>query len=325
MTVHQLPSISNPEIFEDLICDLFNEIELTNTYKKFGKSGHLQKGIDVFSVEKDTAIQCKKKDLNRKEITIKNELLNDIEKDVKSIIDKKLKINISKLYIASTYKDHPEVDEFCEDLKARLDLNFEIIYWGWQTLESKICSHINLLEKYFPHFIINTISSEQKLQRNLDLKKKIKKDFAKWLDYSTDKSSLSSAVLLRNFEGTQYPDSNEPDQFNEYSWFKAEIDNLYHKGMEFGIGITEIALLPNDQWDITNDDDSNANAENVKVLKIGQINFSDIVDYDLEGDEYFHYPHLFCKFNYEGTPFENIYYRNIDKIYERYELSNKKG
>ena len=35
---HQLPTISNPGLFEDLICDLFNEIESTNTYKKFGKS-----------------------------------------------------------------------------------------------------------------------------------------------------------------------------------------------------------------------------------------------------------------------------------------------
>ena len=128
-------------------------------------------------------------------------------------------------------------------------------------------------------------------------------------------------MILRDFESNQYPDSNEPDQFNQYTWFSAEINSLYHNGMEFVIGITEIAILPNEQWDFINND--NSNLKNVKVLKIGQINFSDIVDYDIEGDEYYHQPHIFCKFNYEGTPFENIYYVNADKIYERFELSDK--
>jgi hypothetical protein len=94
---HQLPTLSIAETFEDLICDLFNEIENTNTYKKFGKSGHKQKGIDIFSVEKDVAIQCKKKDLTRREISIRQELLNDIEKDVNLILNQNLKIKISKL------------------------------------------------------------------------------------------------------------------------------------------------------------------------------------------------------------------------------------
>jgi len=35
MAIHQLPAINNPEIFESVICDLFNEIETKNTYKKF--------------------------------------------------------------------------------------------------------------------------------------------------------------------------------------------------------------------------------------------------------------------------------------------------
>ncbi|MBC8884358.1 hypothetical protein H9X57_16215 [Flavobacterium piscinae] len=58
---HQLPAINNPDIFEDMISDLFNILDSTNSYKRFGKNGHKQKGIDIFSSEKDVAIQCKRK------------------------------------------------------------------------------------------------------------------------------------------------------------------------------------------------------------------------------------------------------------------------
>ena len=111
MATHQLPQINNKDIFEELICDLFNAIDFTNTYKKFGRNGHQQKGIDIFSSEKDVVIQCKKKDLSRNEIQIRRELMNDIESDINSIVSKELQIKFSKLYFTSTYKDHPDIDE----------------------------------------------------------------------------------------------------------------------------------------------------------------------------------------------------------------------
>ncbi|MFB9080583.1 hypothetical protein ACFFLS_20835 [Flavobacterium procerum] len=321
MDTHQLAPPNNPEIFENMICDLFNKIESTNTYKKFGGHGNLQKGIDVFSVEKDTAIQCKKKDLSRRESTLKNELLNDIKKDVSSVISKNLAIRITKLYIMSTYKDHPDVDEFCEDLKEQLNTGFEIIYWGWNTVQSKILNHKSLLEKYYPNFIINVKSDEEILIRDLDLKKQIKKNFSSWLDYAPENRKLSSKMLLRDFQGTQYPDSNEPDQFNEYSWFAAEIHQLYHRGMEFVIGIYGICPLPDGKWRL--EKHSDPDKDSVKVRKIGQINFSDIISYDIDGDEYYNYPHIFCRFSYRGIPFENCYYVNYEKVYEQYELKDQ--
>lgn len=319
---HQLPTISIAETFEDLICDLFNEIENTNTYKKFGKSGHKQKGIDIFSVEKDVAIQCKKKDLTRREISIRQELLNDIEKDVNLILDQNLKIKISKLYIVSTYNDHPDIDEYCEDLKERLNTNFEIIYWGWQTIEQRIANYSKLLEKYWSNYIININSSEKIFQRNLDLRKRIKKDFSDWINYSSENRKRNSKMIIRNFEAKQYPHSNEPDEFNEYSWFSAEIHGLYHNGMEFILEITSVYLFNNDEWNFSNE--SNENAEIINVLKVGQINFSEILDYDLYGDEYYNRVQIFCKFTHRGTPFEDYYYVNSEKSYLRFELNNKR-
>jgi len=323
MGTHQLPAINNRYIFEDSVCDLFNHLESTNTYKKFGKNGHNQKGIDIFSTEKNCAIQCKNKDLSRKDSLIKKELIEDIKKDVKRVIAENLRIKIDKLIFASTYKDHPEIDEFCEVLKEELETEFEIIYWGWNTLESKFLDCQELIKKYWSNFIIKNIYKEQRFKKNLSLKKKIAKDFGDWLNYSTINRKRSSSMILRAFDDNQYPYENNPNEFKEYSWFRAEIKSLYHKGMEFVIGIEAIHVFEDYTWDFVPPEDV-LTGDLIKVGKVGQINFDDIVDYDLDGDEYYSCPHVFCKFNYKGTPFENIYYYNIERPYESYEIKDKR-
>lgn len=323
MGTHQLTTLNNNDTFEDSICDLFNLLESTITYKRFGKNGHNQKGIDVFSTEKDCAIQCKKKDLTRRDLILKKEILNDIEKDVNKVINDELKIKIDKLIFVSTYKDHPEIDEYCEILREELKTDFEIIYWGWDTLESKFLAQKDLLNKYWENFVIKTDTIESRFKRNLDLKKKIAQDFGDWLNYSLENRKLRSRMLLRAFDGNQYPNENEPDEFGEYSWFRAEIKSLYHKGIEFIIGIDEIQVFEDYTWSfITSEDESEGNL--IKVAKIGQINFADIVDYDVDGDGIHMFPHVYCRFKHKGTPFENIYYCNLDKTYESFEIKDKR-
>lgn len=323
MGTHQLPTLNNSDTFEDAICDLFNLIESTFTYKKFGKKGHNQKGIDVFSTEKNCAIQCKKKDLSRKESLIRKEIFDNIENDVKKVLHSDLKIIIDKLIFTSTYKDHPEIDEFCESIKEELNTDFEIVYWGWETLEGKFISEQLLIEKYWPNFIYQVETKESTFKRHLDLKKQIKKDFSSWLNYVPEKRQLSSKVILRAFDGTQYPKTNEPDEFGEYSWFRAEIKSLYFKGFEFIIGTLKIEVFQDNTWDYY-DYDHEPKGTLVNVAKVGQVNFKDIVDYDVEGDEYYLCPIVFCKFINKGTPFENCYLFSLEKNYIKYELTDER-
>lgn len=314
MATHQLPYIGNESRFEELVCDLFNVIDSTNTYKGFGRKGHNQKGIDIFSSEKDVVIQCKKKDLSRSEIIIRKELMNDIEADVNKIIDKELKIKFSKLYFISTYKDHPDIDEFCESIKEEKNLNFEIIYWGWDTIEARVIDKQALIEKYFKNFIIEHCSKEETFLRNLNLKKRIEKDFEDWLNYLPENRERRSRMIIRAFDGTQYPDVNQADEYGEYSWFRAEIKDLYHQGIEFIIGIDMIRVYSDNTWGLGEDKgEKGKEFREVKVARIGQINFTDLIDYDIKGDEHYNCPHIFCKFKYKGLPFEKVYFSNLEK------------
>lgn len=246
--------------------------------------------------------------------TTKKELLDDIKKDVKRVINEKLKIRIIKLIFTSSYKDHPEIDENCEILKDELKTEFEIIYWGWDTLENKFLDRAELLKKYWSNFIIKSESKEAFLKRNLDLKKQISIDFGDWLNYAPENRKRRSRMILRAFDEGQYPDDNETDGFGEYSWFAAEINSLYNNGTEFIIGIEEIQVYDDYTWDKGKNGDEPA-GNIVRVAKVGQINFADIVVYDIGGDEYYKCPHIFCKFQYRGTPFEKTYYYNLNKTY----------
>jgi hypothetical protein len=318
MAIHQLPSINNPQVFESVICDLFNEIETKNKYKNFGGNGHKQKGIDIFSSVDGIAIQCKKKDLSQRDIIIRKKLLEDIESDVSKVINEDLKLPLKRLYIVSTYKNHPDLDEYCEELKERLDLKFDIIYWGWNTIEDYILDNQKILKKYWPNFSYSEDTTEKTLVRNLALRKKVSKDFKKWLNYSLENRTAKNRMLLRKYDGKQYPETNEPDEHGQYEWFRADILRLYHNGIEFILSLKEIQVFEDQSWELI-EHNSKITGKPVSVYEIGKINFSDIVNYNFDGDEFYMYPHFFCKYAYKGTPFETTYYQNIDKVYETFE------
>ncbi|MGI4751413.1 MAG: hypothetical protein ACRYFB_12340 [Janthinobacterium lividum] len=181
------------------------------------------------------------------------------------------------------------------------------------------------MAKYWPNFIITENSHEKQLQRNLQLKSRIKIDFGDWINYSFENRKRRSRMILRDFQGNQYPKSNEPDEYGEYSWFKAEIKGSYHNGLEFfqDTDIYFIERFENNLWDYRNLNSINENV--VAVGKVGRINFSDIIVYDIKGDEYHNYPHIYCKFKYKGLPFENFYYYNVKRSYETYELEDKRS
>jgi hypothetical protein len=170
-------------------------------------------------------------------------------------------------------------------------------------------------------------NKEEQLIRNLALKRKIEEDFEGWLKFSPEKRQRNSGMMLRNSESNQYPNSNEPDEFGQYSWFKVEIKRLYHQGLEFIYGLDEIAVNKKGLWDFTKNLTKNISEEAIfmklKVEKIGQINFSDIVDYDFNGDEHYNFPHFYCKFKYKGLPFENTYCVDMKKPYNSFDSKNK--
>ena len=154
-------------------------------------------------------------------------------------------------------------------------------------------------------------SKEDELRRNIDIKRRIENDFTDWLNYTPENRKRNSKMLLRAFDGHQYPDINEPDKYGEYSWFAAGFKGIYHNGVEFFMEVKELVMLQDNQWDFYNNRECE-NSDTITACRVGRSNYSDIVVYDLEGDEHYPVPHFFCKFKYKGSPFEETYYTSID-------------
>jgi len=183
----------------------------------------------------------------------------------------------------------------------------------------KVKGWIELLEKK------GVVSREDELQRNLSLKRRIEEDFGDWLNYFPENRKRNSKMLLRAFDGNQYPNSNNPDKFGEYSWFAAEIKSIYGSGIEFIYGIDELAIFDDNKWEFSKNVKGKY-LEKINAYRVGQINFSDIVDYDFKGDEHYNFPHFFCKFRYKGLPFEATYFVRVDeKPPYYYESKDKKS
>lgn len=61
----QLPPLSNEDVFEQSVCDLYNLEFPESRFQRFGKKGNNQNGIDIISIKRRIAIPCKKKEIQR--------------------------------------------------------------------------------------------------------------------------------------------------------------------------------------------------------------------------------------------------------------------
>lgn len=310
MTEYQLPPPINSKDFANLLCDLFNEKNLTHSFKCFGKNGHSQKGIDILSTQNDIIIQAKCKDLSRKKALLKKEIYSDIDETIKLLLEKQPNILFNTLYFATTYSEHPDFDEYCEAIKTDKNLDFDIIFWGWETIQRETINSPNTLQNHYPKFIISTKTTEERIINRLGMKKRIENDFTEWLNYFPENRKTNSTMIIHSIDDQKYPE-HEKNKEGEYQWFAAEIKGLSHKGLEFIIAIEEIYVTKKDKW--TSIIPKNLKKFiKVKVSRVGIIDFNDIVDYDLRGDEHYIKPHFYCKFRHLGKPFVEEYLLTLD-------------
>lgn len=162
-------------------------------------------------------------------------------------------------------------------------------------------------------------TSERQVKRCLALKKRMEKDFLRSLGRRARwpyEKFAHTEVIIRSIGDESYPEPHEQTRMS--SWFKAEVWNFYFNGLEVIIcpeaGVTnktgQRAIVEYNQ----EYDDSDYNK--IMLIRVGRIPWRNIVEYDLLGDEYYRFPHVYCNFADNGTPYESIVYYGLDD--ERY-------
>lgn len=140
----------NPSNFPDFIVDLFNVKEHTNTYTIWGKSGQKQNGIDIFSSQTNTVIQCKYKsdDVSEKaRQALKKELAEEVEKVIVS------GVKLKHFILVSTYRHDAELQYFALALRDEKEYPFEISYIGWDEVKKWALQFPTILNRYFGNLL----------------------------------------------------------------------------------------------------------------------------------------------------------------------------
>ena len=171
------------------------------------------------------------------------------------------------------------------------------------------------------------------IRRNISLKHNMRRDFLKPASHFTTnqerrellenpwKKFEYQRVLIRSVYDTKYPINAYQEGNLRDGYFKAEIFDFYHNGLQvraFPYKVTALVKA------IDTLKETEVEAE-IELEVIGCIPFENIITYDMIGDEYYAYPHLYCEFTNGSDPYEDIIYiddysqifnkDNIIKIY----------
>lgn len=142
--------IINDQVFEDFVCDIFNNVDKTNSYELFGRKGQKQHGMDIYSFEKATVVQCKHKLITRLDQKVREELLSDFSNELDRFksYNETMGGHFKKFIIASTYKNDAHLATEC--MKLSIQHNISLEYWSWERLIKYIQGDI--FDKYYDFF-----------------------------------------------------------------------------------------------------------------------------------------------------------------------------
>lgn len=74
------------------------------------------------------------------------------------------------------------------------------------------------------------------------------------------------------------------------------------------------------QWAVIKDGDQIDKTRYVEITMFynGRIPYHNIIEYDINGDEYYNCPHIYCNFSNNGTPYEDYRFVEVDNNYTLY-------
>lgn len=313
----------DPLRFEDLCLNLVTRSDKWKEINHFGRKG-LDNGVDIFAIKSDNDIdqiwfiQCKR-------------YLSISKTDLTEIVDKVL-ANPSlpdMLLVIVSCDVSRALYQHLKDYSKEKGIS-ETVLWTASTLEAKLYKdYKDLLFIYFGLRIEKKVKNNiARIKHSLRMEKRVTKelidhkyiketkDFKIFL-YNPSARFISSKVYIRSIDDTTYPNCVETPSGQISPWFRTFFYDTYHNGIEFwldaGIGTTVIMDKEGNWEPITDCYDKRKEYPKYRTIKakaIGRIPYYNIVDFKLDGDEYTSEPHLFCKFDYDGIPYEEIYYKS---------------
>lgn len=106
-----------------------------------------------------------------------------------------------------------------------------------------------------------------------------------------------------------YPDIDEKEK-GISSWFRVGFLGSYDTGIQLGLRWTNL-VQDGDAWR----EDDNEQPGSIKVMVVAEVPFEAIESFNADGDDYYRQPHIFCHFDFDGSPYRRLYYGEERQVF----------
>lgn len=304
----------DPTRFEDLCLALIFPLHPWLDIRHYGRLGG-DGGVDIYARERvedgtdrDWFVQCR-----RYKRGTKATLTNAVD-DALGKVGKPPDVLLVVVACDVRRSAHEAYVEYASDKGVGTPL-----LWTASTLEARL--HAERRDLLFSYFGISEAREaryrENTISRNMALKRKLRKellkgpkdvDWDKARTHPPDKFHICEAII-HSIDDTMYPDTDAKST-GISGWFKLELWDFYHNGLEFVIGIDCGIVDENGRWAIIQYDQpyDEKKFTKIKMFRVARIPFRNIVEVDTIGDEYYSQPHIYCRFADGGAPYEGFRY-----------------
>ena len=201
-------------------------------------------------------------------------------------------------------KAHADFEAYARDKGAR-----EALLWTASVIEARLfANRHDLLFAYFGISLASaTRTREESIRRNIALKKRLMSEFrAKSVDHreigkDPRKQFCVDTLIIHSIDDNAYPVVDRGES-GISGWFKVQLWDFYHNGICVILRGMHVHVVGDRAWQQVEHDAQRARFG----YQIGRIPFGSIVEVDIAGDEYYSDPHLFCRFEHLGEPYESI-------------------
>ena len=114
---------------------------------------------------------------------------------------------------------------------------------------------------------------------------------------------LRKDAIIRHVDRVDsYPNTDE-SKSGISPWFKVALVDTYHKGIM--VILSAERLYIDDEQYFNKKGNS---AKEIRAYLVGKIPYEDIEAVNMDGDEYYYFPHIFCHFSHNNEPYEELVY-----------------
>lgn len=123
--------------------------------------------------------------------------------------------------------------------------------------------------------------------------------------------NLRQDVIVRHIDRVDsYPNIDEKEK-GISPWFKAYLLDTYEKGIVLGLTMGSLKTVDGGYRYV---DHANGERGDVSASLMADVPYDSIEAVNMEGDEYYHYPHIYCYNDFNGEPYERKWFAQEIKL-----------